>query len=149
MRFIMLLVITIMLASGPAGATDSLFDRLGRKEGITTIVNRTIDLSVADPRISSTFGNTNIVRLKKLLAEQICELSGGPCKYTGRSMQKSHSHLKIRTYHFNALVEDLQTAMDESDIPNATQNELLAILAPMQRDVTTGSSAPTNATQPQ
>jgi hemoglobin len=36
---------------------------------------------------------------------------------------------------FNALVEDLQLAMDDSEIPFATQNRLLAILAPMERDI--------------
>ena len=138
MRAFLPATLIVLLWSGVAAAGGTLYDRLGGKSGVETFVNRTIDLSLADVRIASTFGNTNIPRLKKLLAEQICQLSGGPCKYTGRTMQKSHAHLKIQSYHFNALVEDLQTAMDESHVPYATQNELLAVLAPMQRDVTAG-----------
>ncbi|MFM9864235.1 MAG: group I truncated hemoglobin [Micropepsaceae bacterium] len=125
-----------LLTVGYALAGDTLYTGLGEKAGIEKIVGRTIDLSLADDRIGKTFDNTNIVRIKKLLTEQICVLAGGPCTYTGRDMRKSHAHLKLQNFHFNALVENLQTAMDENNIPFATQNELLAILAPMQRDVT-------------
>lgn len=141
MRTTLASILMCMMISMSAFAGDTLFDRLGGSDDVKAVVNRTIDLSVADPRIASTFENTNLVRLKKLLFEQICQLTGGPCTYNGRDMRKSHAHLKIRNFHFNALVENMQTAMDEAQIPNATQNELLAILAPMQRDVTAGTDA--------
>lgn len=136
MRAVVALLLLLVFTGNVVVAEETLFDRLGGKNGIDQIVSRTLDLSIADPRIASTFGNTNMQRLKKLLAEQLCELTGGPCKYTGRDMQKSHAHLKIQNFHFNALVENLQAALDEANIGYATQNELLAILAPMQRDVT-------------
>jgi hemoglobin len=129
-------VMMLVLTAGHAIAGGTLYASLGKKEGIERIVGRTIDLSLVDERIGKTFDNTNIARIKKLLTDQICVLTGGPCTYTGRDMRKSHAHLKLRNFHFNALVENLQTAMDESEIPFATQNELLAILAPMQRDIT-------------
>jgi len=133
---------TFLIAVQALSADASLYTALGEKAGIEKFVGRTIDLSVADERIGKTFDNTNLGRVKKLLTEQICMLTGGPCTYTGRDMKKSHAHLKLENFHFNALVENLQTAMDESDIPFSTQNELLALLAPMQRDVTTHSGAP-------
>jgi len=133
---------TFLMAVQALSADASLYAALGEKAGIEKFVGRTIDLSVADDRIGKTFDNTNLVRVKKLLTEQICVLAGGPCTYTGRDMKKSHAHLKLENFHFNALVENLQTAMDESDIAFSTQNELLAILAPMQRDVTASGDAP-------
>ena len=62
---------------------------------------------------------------------------GGPCGYTGRDMKSSHKGLDIGRGHFNALVEDLQIAMDKRGIPFRAQNKLLAKLAPMHREIET------------
>jgi hemoglobin len=144
LRVVFLLAFAMMSAT-PAQAGEELFQRLGGMEKIERFVGRTIDLSVADERIAASFGNTNLVRLKKLLTDQICQVSGGPCIYKGRDMRKSHAHLKITSYHFNALVENLQAAMDEENVPFAVQNELLAVLAPMHRDITAAPAATTAA----
>ncbi|MDX2223176.1 MAG: group 1 truncated hemoglobin, partial [Rhodospirillaceae bacterium] len=99
------------------------------------LADATIDASVTDPRITHTFDEVNVRRVKRLLADQICELTGGPCVYEGRTMQESHYHLDLTDAHFNWLVEHLQDAMDRENIPFFTQNKLLAILAPMRRDI--------------
>ncbi len=52
-------------------------------------------------------------------------------------MVAAHKGLHLNTDSFNALVEDLKRAMDQSAIPFSTQNRLLALLAPMYRDVVT------------
>lgn len=114
---------------------DSLYEALGGEQGIARFVDRTVDLAFKNPRIAHTFEKTNAERLKRLLTEQFCDLSGGPCEYSGVDMKKAHVGLGLTTLHFNALVEDLQTAMDETGIPFRTQNRLLALLAPMHRDV--------------
>lgn len=71
------------------------------------------------------------------LSDQFCQLSGGPCKYEGADMKSAHADMGIRKHEFHALVEDLQAAMDARGIPYAQQNRLLALLAPMHRDVIT------------
>ena len=127
----------VLLQTTPGFSAGTLYDDLGAREGITKFANLAIDISLEDPRTKDTFDNTNIVRLKRLLVDQICAISGGPCVYEGRDMKESHASKHLTNAHFNALVEDLQIAMDRSGIPFATQNKLLAILAPMQRDVVT------------
>ncbi len=129
-----LLAAGLALATAPAHA-GSLYDDLGGKAGIDAFVGRTIDLSFTDPRIAHTFKNSKPDYLKKMISEQFCALSGGPCTYTGVDMKKSHQGLGLTSLHFNALVEVLQQAMREAHIPSATQNRLLALLAPMHRDV--------------
>lgn len=62
-------------------------------------------------------------------------LSGGPCTYRSETMQTSHEGLDIRDAEFNAVVEDLIKAMDELEIPAPLQNELIALLAPLHRDI--------------
>ena len=75
--------------------------------------------------------------LSESLAEQICNVTGGPCKYTGANMKKAHIDMKIKKSDFNAVVEGLQDAMTAHNIPFRVQNQLLARLAPMHRDVIT------------
>ena len=50
-------------------------------------------------------------------------------------MKDTHVGLNLRDSDFNALVEDLEASMDARGIPWSTQVKLLAILAPMERDV--------------
>ncbi len=64
-------------------------------------------------------------------------VAGGPCTYTGRSMHDAHKGLHLTNADFNAVVEDLQKALDKESIPFATQNRFLALLAPMQHEVVT------------
>jgi hemoglobin len=123
-----------MLLAGAASAT-TLYEDLGGNAGLTTIVGETIDASVADPVTADKLDNINIARLKQRIVEQICELTGGPCHFHGISMNGAHAYLHLHDRHFNALVEHMQDAMDRAGIPFRTQNRLLALLAPMHRDI--------------
>ena len=77
------------------------------------------------------------VEVKRQLAEQFCAILNGGCAYSGRDMKETHAALAIDKADFNALVEDLQIAMDRRDIPFRAQNKLLSVLAPMHREVIT------------
>ena len=132
------LVIVPLLATGswapPSRAADaSLFEHLGGLGGIERIVDR----SLADPRIGWAFDNTNHDRLKRLIAQQFCNLSGSPCPRRERGMGAAHRHLGLAEYHFNALVGNLQDAMDEAGTPFRAQIRLLALLAPMKLEIVT------------
>jgi len=131
------LLLALLLFALPALADDSLYLALGGKPQIQAFTEVFVDLLVADDRIKAKFEDANIPRLKRLLTEQFCALSGGPEPYTGRDMGDAHAKLALTNGDFNALVEDLQTAMDRADISFTVQNRLLALLAPMQRDVVT------------
>ena len=76
-------------------------------------------------------------RLRIMLAKQFCSVTGGPCVYDGSSMKAVHSNLKIDRAAFNAVVEVLQGAMEKHGVPFRAQNQLLAKLAPMYRDIET------------
>ncbi|MDD0839670.1 group 1 truncated hemoglobin [Curvibacter sp. HBC61] len=121
----------------PKAADASLYQALGEKDGIRRVVDGLVQRSTQNPRIADKFKDTNLKNLREQLTDQICELSGGPCRYEGNPMRAGHEDLKLNMGHFNALVEDLQQAMDQEGIPFRQQNRLLAILAPMYRDVVT------------
>lgn len=116
--------------SQPEQAT--LYQRLGQQQGLSDIVDRLLQLALADARIKDSFKDTNMQRLRRLLLEQFCELSAGPCTYSGDPMQEVHQGLAITEVQFNAVVEDLQMAMAQMQVPWRAQNQLLAKLAALQ-----------------
>ena len=124
-------------AATAAAAPAGLYQTLGEKPGITRLMDDFVNRVVKDPRIGDHFKDVKPAALKESLTDQICQLSGGPCKYEGADMKSAHADMDINKGHFNALVEVLQSAMDAQGIPFAQQNRLLALLAPMHRDVIT------------
>jgi hemoglobin len=134
--FLLCALATGLCAAAPS-ANAALYDDLGGAAGIQAIVDKAVPRWLADPRVGPTFAETNMDRFRRLLAEQLCQLTDGPCRYTGRSMAASHRGLNLSQMQFNAVAEDLQDAMTDAGIGFHTQNRLIAKLAPMQRDVVT------------
>jgi hemoglobin len=118
-----------------AQARAPLYERLGGADGVTAIADALIDRVAADPRLGRSFEDTNLKRIKTLLAEQICDLSGGPCRYSGDSMKESHAGLHISEAEFYGMVADLRDILHERHVSRGATNELLRLLAPMKRDV--------------
>jgi hemoglobin len=120
----------------PARPADAgLYQALGERAGIDAVVAGLLKRSAANPRIADKFKGIKLKGLQDQITDQLCELTGGPCHYEGNSMKDAHADLDLTMAHFNALVEDLQQALDEQGVPFRTQNRLLALLAPMYRDV--------------
>lgn len=116
-------------------ATPSLYERLGGKPAITAVVDDFVGNVGADNRINQRFAGTNMPRLKAMLVDQICEASGGPCKYTGRSMRDAHTGMNVSDAEFGALVEDLVKSLDKFKVPAKEKNELLGALGAMKPDI--------------
>src|SRR6185312_14159279 len=126
-----------LFLTAPLWAQDALFDDMGGQPGINKLVDASVDNYLADPRIKDISSESNMDRIRAELKDQFCVIAGGPCRYAGHSMEAIHKGLHLTNANFNALVEDLQAAMDSCNIPFATQNRFLARLAPMQHQVVT------------
>ena len=131
-----------MLAAGTSFAqmapgNDQLYKAFGEKAGLVALMDDFMTRLLADPRTGPHFQPANQQRIKEQLVEQLCALGGGPCVYKGADMKSSHANLDIKKSDFHALVEVLQVSMDAKGIPFRKQNEMLALLAPMNRDIIT------------
>jgi hemoglobin len=124
-----------VLASPSFAAEDTLYADMGGQTGIERLVKASVDNYLADDRIKAIFDESNMDRIRLELTDQFCQVAGGPCVYKGHDMVAAHKGLHLTNANFNALVEDLQAAMDACDISFATQNRFLARLAPYQREV--------------
>lgn len=121
-------------AKAPA-AEKSLYDRLGKKKAITAVVKDFLANVLADAKIKSFFAHADAKKLEKNLIDQICQATGGPCKYTGKDMKTAHKGMGVSTADFNALVGDLVKALDKNKVPEKEKNELLGALGGMKGDI--------------
>ena len=119
----------------------SLYDRLGAVYSIATVVDDLIDRVMADPRLNANpavdeaHHKVPPAGFKYLATEMVCWASGGPQKYTGRSMADSHRHLNITSQEWNAFMDDFQQTLDKFKVPAAEQAELRAIVQSTYGDI--------------
>ncbi len=134
-RFAAISLPLLLALTAPLHAEDTLFADMGGQPGIDKIVDASVDNYLADDRIKAIFDESNIDRLRAEFKVQFCQVAGGGCDYKGHNMTAAHKGLHLTNSDFNAVVEDLQNAMDKVGVPFATQNRFLARLAPMQHQV--------------
>lgn len=129
-----------LVGDAAAQKKDSLYNRLGGKKAITAVVDEFVKNCATDTRINKFFKETaadpkRLASFKKNLVDQICEASGGPCKYKGKNMKDAHKGMGVKDGDFNALVEDLVKALDKFKVGEKEKNELLGVLGPMKGDI--------------
>ena len=104
-------------ASAVARNGPTLYDRIGGESKMRATVHEFVLIMESDDRINFTFANTDLKKFEQLLFEQLCNITDGGCKYTGRDMYTSHAKLNITNAMFNALAEDLYAAFDREHVP--------------------------------
>ena len=125
-------------AAPSPSAAPTLYARMGGEPAVQRIVDDVIDRTAADPRTARSFKDVKMSRLKEKLREQVCNVAGGPCKYTGDPMDEVHKGLRITEAEWNLMVQFLRDSLERAGVRDAEKNELLRILAPMKRDIVKG-----------
>jgi hemoglobin len=121
--------------------SPSLYDRLGGVYSIATVADDFIDRVMTDPRLNANprvdeaHHRVSPAGFKYLVTEMVCWASGGPQKYTGRSMKEMHQHLMITATEWEAFLDDLQQSLDKFAVPQAEQAEIKAIVASTRADI--------------
>ena len=131
----LVLVGLLLVSVKTSAAVASLYDRLGGAPVVNAIASDLIDRTSASHQLGRSFEGAKIDRIKRLLGEQICELAGGPCVYSGDPMREVHAGHEISQAEFYGMVEILRDVLHEHHVALRERNELLALLAPMERDV--------------
>lgn len=119
------------------GGDTGPYKDFGEKAGIERLMRDFMEGLLADPRTRPFFEGQNKERIILQLTDQLCYALEGPCEYGGRPMRATHQGMGVSRREFNALVEVLQTSMNKAGIPFRSQNRMLAVFAPMERDVVT------------
>ena len=128
--------------------TMSLYDRLGGGDAINAITESWVARVGGDDRANGKFVRTDIERLKKEVVDQLCEATGGPCTYTGRSMVETHAGMKVTAGEFEVVMHHLGATLDELNVPKTEQDELVDLLRPMRDDIVEVESPETGTPLP-
>lgn len=113
----------------------SLYGRLGGQKAIEAVVDDFLANVVSNPQVNYRFANTDAGKLRRLLVEQVCAGTGGPCKYTGRDMVTAHRGMGVTQAEFNAMGADMQKTLDKFNVPKKEQQELMTLLGSMQNQI--------------
>ena len=148
-RWAMTTVLAAVLAASVAGMATgqdqpkALYDRLGGVYSIATVVDDFIerllvnDTLNANPAVNQARAHVPKAGLKFQVTALVCEVTGGPCKYTGRAMKESHQHLNITEEQWQAMVTDFKKTLDKFKVPANEQAELIAIVGSTKNDIVT------------
>ena len=135
---------TIVSVAGLVTAQDKpkpLYDRLGGVYSIATVVDDFIERLLvnntlnANPAIAEARSRVPKAGLKFHVTALVCGATGGPCKYTGRSMKESHQQLNITEGQWQAMVADFRKTLDNFKVPAKEQQELIAIVDSTKTDI--------------
>jgi len=126
-----------------ADTIEPLYDRLGGLRGITLVVDDFIDRLVVNgtlnknPAINAGRTSSPPPYLKFRVSQLVCEVTGGPCKYTGKSMKDSHTHLNISDEEWGVMASEFKKSLDKFQVSVAEQQELLEIVGKTKADIVT------------
>jgi hemoglobin len=140
---------SVIAQEHPAGQTQtkSLYDRLGGTYAIATVVDDFIerllvnDVLNANPKIKEARDRVPKAGLKYRVTSLVCQVTGGPEQYAGRSMKDAHTHLNITETQWDAMVADFKITLNKFSVPQKEQDELIAIVATTKPDIVMGAAA--------
>ena len=124
----------------------SLYERLGGVYSIATVVDDFIDRIMVDPRLNANplvaqaHHRVPPAGFKYLVTEMVCWATGGPQRYTGKSMAESHKDLKITSNEWEAFLDDFRQTLDKFKVPDEEQAELEAIVNSTRSDIVIDSA---------
>ncbi|MGE5658431.1 MAG: group I truncated hemoglobin [Actinomycetota bacterium] len=91
--------------------SNTLYERLGGQPAIEQVVDDFYQRVLADETVSGFFAHTDMEKQRRHQTAFISYALGGPNRYSGRSMEKSHAGLNLQPVHFDAIVKHLGGAL--------------------------------------
>jgi len=150
LAFLMMLIVstTTSVQAQEQVEEKSLYERLGGVYSIAAVVDDFIerllvnDILNANPAIKEARDRVPKAGLKFRVTELVCQVTGGPEKYNGRTMKDAHKHLNITEGEWDAMVADFKKTLDKFKVPDSEQKELFAIVGSTKPDIVISSTTP-------
>ena len=113
-----------------------MYDRLGRRDGITRISRQLIKNHLANPLVSQRYSQiTDMYRIERNVIDFFCAGSGGPESYGGKDLVSTHRGMNVNEQEFVAVLDDAMAALETCEVDAPVRNEVLAILWSMKGEV--------------
>ena len=133
-----LTLLAVFALVGVLEAQESLYKRLGGYDAIAAVVDDFIGRLATDPQLGRFFvghSTDSLKRIRQLVVDQICEATGGPCYYTGRTMKESHAGMKLTSAEWDKGVQHLTATLDKLKVGAAERKELLGAVGSLKGDI--------------
>jgi hemoglobin len=138
---IIIMFLQAMLLQVSADAQEkpvSLYQRLGGYDSVAAVVDDWVGNMSNDPmftKLRTGFSLDSMKRRRQLIVEYICQVTGGPCFYTGRAMKVGHAGLGITQSEWNAAKKHLASALDKFKVPKKEKDEVLILISGLKTDI--------------
>nr|WP_288935733.1 group 1 truncated hemoglobin [uncultured Allomuricauda sp.] len=112
---------------------QTLFERLGGREGISAIVDTTVNNHMENPAVNPRFlplkDQPERLRIIKDHTIDFFSMgSGGPANYTGMDMVTAHTGMNISPGEYYHVMDDIMLALDSNGIDEESKKDVLAVL---------------------
>lgn len=124
----------------------SLYERLGGLPAISVVVDEFLNKLMQDPvitanaKVAEASGKVPAAYLKFQITTQVCMVTGGPCKYSGKGMKESHKDLGITEKEWEAMAGDMKSVLDAHNVPAKEQEDLFKVIGTTKKDIVTGGA---------
>ena len=135
------IIIFVFNVSSSTAQEKSLYERLGGVEPISLVVDDFIDRLVdndilnANPMIKAGRVHSPDAYLKFQVTNLVCQVTGGPCVYTGLGMKVAHEHLNITSTEWQVMLDEFKKTLDKFSVPEQEQKELFEIVESTKKDI--------------
>jgi hemoglobin len=99
-------------------APQSVYEEIDGRKAVETVVADFYDRVFADADRAPYFADTDRADLYAHQVQFISSVAGGPVEYTGAEMREAHAHLAITDRDFEAVVQHLDSALRDNDVPD-------------------------------
>jgi hemoglobin len=121
-----------------APQAPSLYKRVGGYDALAAVTDDFLGKLAGDPQFAKFFAGhstDSIKRIRQLIVDQLCAVTGGPCVYTGRDMKTSHAGLGISEADWNTSVKYLVGTLDKFSVPAKEKDEILGAVSTLKKDI--------------
>lgn len=130
-----------------SASPSSLYERLGGRSAIQGISTDWLDallnnaqLNRQNPKVAQAHGKIRgPIREQgiEVLTNLFCQLAGGPCQYSGRSLKESHAPLDISLADWAIGIAELRNALSRARVGQGEREEFLAVIERTRSDIVT------------
>lgn len=117
----------------------SIYDRLGREQGIRTAVDDFYERVVGDPELKPYFDGIDMGRLRGHQAKLLVQVTGGPVEYDGRELAVAHRDLAITSENFDRVVGHLVDTLEDLGVSQDDIGEIGAALIAHRDEIVTAA----------
>jgi len=114
---------------------DSLYDRLGGHDAIAAVARTVFGNHCKNELIKTRYADSDPEQVIQKVTEFMCAGFGGTEQYTGEDMLTAHTGMNISETEFNAVVDDVLSALETHNVAQREKDEILCALWSMRPEI--------------